>query len=96
MIDLILEQEFYAQRYRILRNLENLEHYREREAEFTQIAEQIANRSDQRELIIDRIVQLHIQYTPSLGGYGRCSWVCQYAGNHCAAGECAVHFRAPA
>jgi len=66
MIDLILEQEFYAQRYRILRNLENLEHYRAREAEFSQIAEQIANRSDQRELLIDRIVQLHIQYNEIL------------------------------
>jgi len=66
MIDLILEQEFYAQRYRILRNLESLEHYREREAEFTQIAEQIANQSDQRELLIDRIVQLHIQYNEIL------------------------------
>jgi diguanylate cyclase (GGDEF)-like protein len=66
MIDLILEQEFYAQRYRILRNLENLEHYRAREAEFSQIAEQIANQSDQRELLIDRIVQLHIQYNEIL------------------------------
>ena len=38
MIDLILEQEFYAQRYRILPKMENLEHYRERQTEFTQIA----------------------------------------------------------
>lgn len=67
MIDLILEQEFYAQRYRILRNLENLEHYRERESEFTQITEQIANRSGQKELLIDRIVQLHTQYNEILG-----------------------------
>lgn len=67
MIDLILEQEFYAQRYRILRNLENLEHYRERESEFTQITEQIANRSGQRELLIDRIAQLHTQYNEILG-----------------------------
>jgi diguanylate cyclase (GGDEF)-like protein len=66
MIDLILEQEFYAQRYRILRNLESLEHYRAREAEFSQIAEQIVNRSDHRELLIDRIVQLHIQYNEIL------------------------------
>jgi len=66
MIDLILEQEFYAQRYRILRNLENLEHYRAREAEFSQIAEQIANQSDEGELLIDRIVLLHIQYNEIL------------------------------
>ena len=66
MIDLILEQEFYAQRYRILRNSENLEHYRAREAEFSQIAEQIANQSDEGELLIDRIVLLHIQYNEIL------------------------------
>jgi len=66
MVDLILEQEFYAQRYRILRKLENLEQYREREAEFTQIAKQIANLPDERELLIDRIVKLHIQYSDIL------------------------------
>ncbi len=66
MIDLILEQEFYAQRYQILRKLDNLEQYREREAEFTQLAEQIANLTGQRELLIDRIVQLHIQYSEIL------------------------------
>ncbi len=66
MVDLILEQEFYAQRYRILRKSENLEQYREREAEFTQIAEQIANLPAERELLIDRIVKLHIQYNDIL------------------------------
>ena len=66
MIDLILEQEFYAQRYRILRNLENLEQYRAREADFSQIAEQIANRTGEGELLIDRIVELHIQYNEIL------------------------------
>ena len=66
MIDLILEQEFYAQRYRILRNSGNLEHYREREAEFKQIAAQIGSQSDQRELLIDRIIQLHFQYNAIL------------------------------
>ena len=81
MIDLILEQEFYAQRYRILRNLENLEQYRAREADFSQIAEQIANRTGEGELLIDRIVELHIQYneilskslTRSKGGGARAS-----------------------
>ena len=66
MVDLILEQEFYAQRYRILRKSKNLEQYREREAEFTQIAEQIANLPAERELLIDRIVNLHIQYSDIL------------------------------
>jgi len=66
MVDLILEQEFYAQRYQILGRLENLEQYREREAEFTQIAEQIANLPAERELLIDRIVKLHIQYNDIL------------------------------
>lgn len=66
MVDLILEQEFYAQRYRILRKSKNLEQYREREAEFTQIAEQIANLPAERELLIDRIVKLHIQYNDIL------------------------------
>ena len=66
MIDLILEQEFYAQRYRILPKLENLEHYRERQTEFTQIAEEISKLPDERELLIDRIVNLHIQYSDTL------------------------------
>ena len=66
MIDLLLEQEFYAQRYQILRKLENLEYYREKEAEFLEIAEQIGTLTDQRELLIDRIVQLHIQYSEIL------------------------------
>ena len=66
MVDLILEQEFYAQRYRILRKSKNLAQYREREAEFTQIAEQIANLPAERELLIDRIVKLHIQYSDIL------------------------------
>ncbi|MBW2483135.1 MAG: sensor domain-containing diguanylate cyclase [Deltaproteobacteria bacterium] len=66
MIDLLLEQEFYAQRYQILRKLENLEYYREREAKFVEIAEQIGSLTNQRELLIDRIVQLHIQYSEIL------------------------------
>ena len=66
MIDLILEQEFYAQRYRILPKWENLEHYREKQAEFTQIAGEIANLPDERELLIDRIVNLHTQYSDIL------------------------------
>ena len=66
MVDLILEQEFYAQRYRILRKSKNLAQYREREAEFTQIAEQIASLPAERELLIDRIVKLHIQYSDIL------------------------------
>ncbi len=75
MIDLLLEQEFYAQRYQILRKLENLEYYREREAEFVEIAEQIGSRTDQRELLIDRIVQLHIQYSEILSkGFSRSRW----------------------
>jgi HAMP domain-containing protein len=66
MIDLLLEQEFYAQRYQILRKLENLDYYREREAKFVEIAEQIGSLTNQRELLIDRIVQLHIQYSEIL------------------------------
>ena len=66
MIDLILEQEFYAQRYRILPKLENLELYRERQTEFTQIAGEIAQLPDGRELLIDRIVNLHVQYSDIL------------------------------
>jgi GGDEF domain-containing protein len=66
MIDLLLEQEFYAKRYQILRKMQNLEYYRERQAEFIAIAEQIGSLTDQRELIIDRIVQLHIQYSEIL------------------------------
>jgi CHASE3 domain sensor protein len=66
MIDLLLEQEFYAQRYQILRKLENLEYYREREAKFVEIAEQIGSLTNQRELLIDRIVQSHIQYSEIL------------------------------
>ena len=66
MIDLLLEQEFYAKRYQILRKLENLEYYREREGEFVAIAEQIGSQTGQRELLIDRIVQLHIQYSEIL------------------------------
>ena len=75
LIDLLLEQEFYAQRYQILRKLENLEYYREREAEFIAIAEQIGSLTDQRELLIDRIVQLHIQYGEILSKpFSRSSW----------------------
>ena len=66
LIDLILEQEFYAQRYRILGNAENLAHYRDREGEFSKVAEQIANLPDGREVLVDRIVQLHIQYSQIL------------------------------
>jgi diguanylate cyclase (GGDEF)-like protein len=66
MIDLILEQEFYAQRYRILPKLENLEHYRQRQAEFMQIAGEIAQLPDERELLVDRIVNLHVQYSDTL------------------------------
>jgi len=66
MIDLILEQEFYAQRYRILPKLGNLELYRERQTEFTQIAGEIAQLPDGRELLIDRIVNLHVQYSDIL------------------------------
>ena len=75
MIDLLLEQEFYAQRYQILRKLENLEFYREREAEFATLAEQIGSLTDQRELLIDRIVQLHIQYSEILSkGFSQSRW----------------------
>ena len=75
MIDLLLEQEFYAQRYQILRKLENLEFYREREAEFSTLAEQIGSLTDQRELLIDRIVQLHIQYSEILSkGFSQSRW----------------------
>ena len=66
MIDLILEQEFYAQRCRILPKLENLEHYRQRQAEFMQIAGEIAQLPDERELLVDRIVNLHVQYSDTL------------------------------
>ena len=66
MIDLILEQEFYAQRYRILPKLENLEQFRQRQAEFMQIAGEIAKLPDERELLTDRIVNLHIQYSDIL------------------------------
>ena len=66
MIDLILEQEFYAQRYRILGRFDNLEHYRERKEEFARITAQIAGLPDQRELLINRINQLHIQYSEIL------------------------------
>ena len=66
MIDLLLEQEFYAQRYQILPKPENLAHARARQAEFIEIANQVANLTDERELLIDRIVQLHIQYSEIL------------------------------
>lgn len=66
LIDLILEQEFYAQRYRILGNEKNQAHYRDREREFSRIAKQIANLPDGREVLLDRIVQLHIQYSQIL------------------------------
>ena len=66
MIELVLEQEFYAQRYRILPKEENLARFRERQAEFKQITGQIANLPYDRDLFIDPIVELHIQYSEIL------------------------------
>ena len=66
MIELVLEQEFYAQRYRILPKKENLARFRERQAEFKQITGQIANLPYDRDLFIDPIVELHIQYSEIL------------------------------
>jgi diguanylate cyclase (GGDEF)-like protein len=66
MIGLILDQEFYAQRYRILQKKENLVRFRQRQAEFKQIAEQIASLPNDRDLMIDPIVQLHNRYSEIL------------------------------
>ncbi len=62
MIDIILEQEFYAQRYRILPKKENLARFWKRDEEFQQFAQQIANLPNERDLLINPIVKLHIQY----------------------------------
>ena len=66
MIDIILEQEFYAQRYRILHKKENLARFWKRDEEFKQITEQMANLPNGRDLLIEPIVKLHIQYSEIL------------------------------
>lgn len=66
MIGIILDQEFYAQRYRILPKKESLARFRQRQAEFKQIAEQIASLPIDRGLMIDPIIQLHSRYSEIL------------------------------
>ncbi|UCD80726.1 MAG: hypothetical protein JSW26_04635 [Desulfobacterales bacterium] len=66
MIGIILDQEFYAQRYRILPKKENLARFRQRQAEFKQIADQIASLPNDRDLMIDPIVQLRSRYSEIL------------------------------
>ena len=62
MIDVILAQELYAQRYFILKTSDVLKLFWDKEKEFKQLTEQIRSLPGHKEYPIDQIVSLHTEY----------------------------------
>jgi GGDEF domain-containing protein len=62
MIQVILDQELYAQRYLILKTPDILKQFRYSEKEFKQLTEHIRSLPNHKQYPIDQIVNLHTEY----------------------------------
>jgi GGDEF domain-containing protein/CHASE3 domain sensor protein len=66
MIDLILAEELYAQRYLILKTPDMLKRFWEKETEFNQLVENLQTLPDENDHSVNRIVSLHADYHRAL------------------------------
>ena len=66
MIDVILAQELYIRRYLILKTIDLLKLFRERDNQFKQLVTQIREVPEDRDFPIDEIAALHGEYNDIL------------------------------
>lgn len=63
MIDVLLAQEFYAQRYLIFKTADELKRFWKKDREFKKLTETIRSLPNHKDYPIDQIVSLHAEYS---------------------------------